>query len=199
MNRLNYEDFNRLKLRLDASYKGVEEAEDDYSNTQFDSSKERTQFFEKLAIGAGAAIAAIVSFLGVHAERLRPHWTMQSSLVFLVIAMVASLYRNFRYPYYVLAVKNLSWIRAKYQQQQCKKDFIKVVPNAVDWATGEPIDLEEWIANANEGDEKLEPEMGKRDTRQKRLLREVHTAENICLGSLSLAMVSLVWLALWSF
>jgi hypothetical protein len=199
MYETSHEDFTRLKHRLEASYKAVEEAENDYSRTQLDSSKERTQFFEKLAIGSGAAIAAVVSFLGVHAERLKPHWMLQSSLILLVIAMLASLYRNLRYPYYVLAVKNLSWIHAKFHQQQCKKELLRVAPEAVDWKTGEPIDPETWIAKANEADESLKPEIEKRDVRQKRLFQEVRIVENICLWSIALAMVSLVWLALRSF
>src|SRR6266481_3639165 len=92
------------------------------SKTHVELAKERTQYFEKLAIGSGATIAAIVSFLGVHAGKLHPVWIMQCSLISLVVAIVAALYRNFRYPHYILAVTNVSWINAKLYQQQRKKE-----------------------------------------------------------------------------
>jgi hypothetical protein len=61
---------------------------------------QRTSFFEKIAIGSGATIAALVSFLGTHAAGLHPHWVLRCSLVSLAIAMVSALYRNYMYPHY---------------------------------------------------------------------------------------------------
>jgi hypothetical protein len=113
----DYVEVERLRRLLQSADQSVRDAEADYSETQLDLAKGKTQYFEKLAIGSGAAIAAIVSFLGVHAGKLQPVRIMQCS----IISLVAALYRNFRYPYYVLAVKNLSWIHAKRYQQQCKK------------------------------------------------------------------------------
>jgi len=63
-----------------------------------DGAKERTQFFEKLAIGAGATIAALVSFLGANNKRvLHPEWILRCALVALVVAMFGAMLRNYIY------------------------------------------------------------------------------------------------------
>jgi hypothetical protein len=70
------------------------------TKTQLEAATQRTSFFEKIAIGSGATIAALVSFLGTHAAGLHPHWVLRCSLVSLAIAMVSALYRNYMYPHY---------------------------------------------------------------------------------------------------
>lgn len=39
-----------------------------------DIGKEKTQFFEKIALASGGTIALVVSFVGAHAGRLQPPW-----------------------------------------------------------------------------------------------------------------------------
>jgi hypothetical protein len=62
----------RLKTLHDAANANLNEALKTANQTQIDIAKERTQFFEKLAIGSGATIAAMVSFFGAHSQRLQP-------------------------------------------------------------------------------------------------------------------------------
>jgi hypothetical protein len=106
----------RLQVRLEKRMESLQRVKlDGYAvviselevelDLQIDSGAEKAQYFEKLAIGSGAAIAAMVSFLGGHTGRLQPAWIPRCSLVSLVIAMFAALYRNFRYPFYVTAVR----------------------------------------------------------------------------------------------
>jgi hypothetical protein len=192
-------EIQRRRDRLNSANQWVKETADDTTQTQLNFSTERTQFFEKLAIGSGATIAGIVSYLGVHAKGLSPSWMMHAALGLLTVSMVSALYRNFRYPNYVLAVKDLNWCSAKAHEQECKKDCFEAEPNAVSWQTGERINAKKWISDVNADKNKIETLLQEKDNRQKRLLREYTCAEIVCLVALSLAMIALVWLAMRNF
>ncbi len=192
------EDAARLR-HLQLADQSLNEAIKSLNQTQLDGAKERTQYFEKLAIGAGAAIAAIVSFLGAHAGRLQPAWILRCSLIALVVALIFALYRNLRYPTYVLAVRNRLWIEASRCQQQRKNDVFQVDRSVVSWQSGEPIDLQEWTAEFRKSDAGLETLVEDQLKRENRLLKEFKCAEYVCLSSITIAMLSLVWLALRNF
>lgn len=192
-------ELHRRRERLKSAGEWVKTTADDISQTQLAFSSERTQYFEKLAIGSGAALAALVSFLGVHAKDLNPPWLMRTALALLALSMVSALYRNFRYPYYVLAIKDLSWVHAKVQEQDCKKECFEIEPDAIAWQTGERIDGEKWIKEANAEKTRIGEAIEKKERRHKRLLREFTYAEAVCLTALSTAMISLVWLAMRNF
>lgn len=196
---MDYEDAERLRLLLQHADRGLEEAVESLNQAQLDIAKERTQYFEKLTIGLGAAIAAIVSFLGAHAAKLQPVWILRSSLITLVLAMMAALYRNLRYPNYVLAVRNRLWIEASRYQQQCKNNVFQVERNMISWQSGRPIDLQVWTAGFKESDAGLESLVKERAERENRLLNEFKSAEYVCLFFICMAMISLVWLALCNF
>lgn len=192
-------EIHRRRERLKQASSLVKQTSDDISQTQLSFSSERTQFFEKLAIGSGAAIAAIVSYLGVHARALAPPWLMRAALASLALSMVSALFRNFRYPYYVLAVKDLSLINVKAHEQQCKKECFEMEPDSFSWQTGQRIDARKWIAEVEAGEAKLNEVIKKKERRHERLLREFTYAEVVCLTALALAMVALVWLAMVNF
>jgi hypothetical protein len=59
-----------------------------------DISKEKTQYFEKIALASAGTIALVVSFVGSHAGRLQPPWLLRSALIVLVLAMITAMYRN---------------------------------------------------------------------------------------------------------
>jgi hypothetical protein len=195
----DYEDVARLRLLLQQADRSLNKAAKNLNKSQLDGAKERAQYFEKLAIGSGAAIAAIVSFLGTRAEKLQPVWILRCSLVALVVAMVAALYRNLRYPNYLLAVRNRLWIEASRYQQQCKNDVFQADRSVVSWQSGTPIDLVEWTAGFRKSDAGLEILVQDRTRRENRLLSEFKAAEYVCLSSICVAMLSLVWLALRNF
>jgi hypothetical protein len=195
----NFDDVGRLQLLMQRADQSLKDAEDELVETQVDIAKEKTQYFEKLAIGSGAAIAAIVSFLGTHNGKLEPTWILRCSLISLVIAMVAALYRNFRYPNYVLAVKNCRWIEASRYQQQCKNSVFHAEQDAIDIHSGALIDLQKWKNDFQESDVGLAVLIHERTERVARLTIEWQCAESVCLASVSIAMISLVWLALRNF
>jgi hypothetical protein len=195
----DYEDIARLRLLWQHAEESLNEAAKNLNQSQLDGAKERTQYFEKLAIGSGAAIAAIVSFLGARAGKLQPAWILRCSLIALVVAMISALYRNLRYPNYVLAVRNRLWIEASRYQQQCKNDVFQVDRSVVSWQSGGPIDIQAWTSGFKESDAELEIIVKDRVKQENRLLNEFKAAEYFCLSSICIAMVSLVWLALRNF
>jgi hypothetical protein len=192
-------EIQRRRANLASALEQVKETANDISQTQLNFSTERTQFFEKLAIGSGAAVAAIVSYLGAHARGLSPSWMMHAALALLTVTMVSALYRNFRYPNYVLAVKDLNCIYAKVYEQECKKECFEAEPNAISMQTGERINAKKWISEANANERKIEEVIHEKERRQGRLRREFTCAEDVCLVALSFAVIALACLAMRNF
>jgi hypothetical protein len=129
----------RLQIRHERAQERVNAAVAAAEQTQIDVAKERTQFFEKLAIGSGATIAALVSFLGAHSEKLRPPWILRTSLVALVVAIFSALYRNLRYPKYVLSAAEISYWDARIEEQERRRERV--------WAQlGPVVDLDSGAA-----------------------------------------------------
>lgn len=198
MNLLNPIENERVRRRLEAASEEVSVAARKFNETQIVAATERSDFFDKLIIGAGAAIAAIVSFLGAHNGHLRPKWALSVSLISLLVTIVAGLYRNFRYPNYVLKVRSRIWLEARLKEQQCKKDFFKRHPS-IDIDTGEFIDASQWISETKESDEKTEELIQQLNKEEKGLEHEWHWAEFVCLASVLAAMIALTLLALITF
>lgn len=132
-------DVERLNRLVEHAGKTVDAAAKELNEAQVDSAVGRKEYFERLTFGAGAAIAAIVSFLGTHGGKLQPAWIMRCSLISLVISMVAALYRNLRYPNCVLEVRRRIWLEARLDEQQHRKELFKAQPS-VDVHTGKAID-----------------------------------------------------------
>jgi hypothetical protein len=141
-------DVERARLLLQEATRSENKAATSFNRVQVDAGKEKSQYFEKLAIGSGAAIAAIVSFLGAHSgsgAALKPGWILRCSLVSLVVALFAALYRNFRYPYYVFAVWKRLWVEATRYQQQCNDRWLHLTSVAnnpvVDFESGKAVEM----------------------------------------------------------
>ncbi len=195
----NAQEIQRLSLLLDGADKLLRKTETDIEQIQVDSAQERVEYFEKLTIGAGAAIAAIVTFLGSHSTTLHPHWILRSSLVFLGFAMLAGLFRNFRYPNYVMQIRKVSWIKATLYQAKCRLDLMKADPAAVDIRTGQVIDIVQKMKEFAEDDKESSAILKQNEEIGERLRKQWTYAEWFCLTFLFLEMVSLVWLALANF
>jgi lysylphosphatidylglycerol synthetase-like protein (DUF2156 family) len=189
----------RLQQLLKLADNGQVQTYEHLNRTQLEAARQRVAFFEKIAIGSGATIAALVSFLGTHAAGLHPHWILRCSLVSLVVAIVAALYRNFRYSNYSIATNYRQWLgTAKYAQER-QNDVFQTQQPITAIQTGKPLDLAEWTAQFNETDAKLGELNSKERKREGRLWREWRTAEIVCLVAVSVAMIALVWLALYNF
>lgn len=189
----------RIGHLLESASKAKCSAAKDLNDEQVNSAAGRKEYFEKLALGSGAAIAAIVSFVGTHSGRLQPPWLLRCSLVSLVVGVIAALYRNFRHPVYILEARRKLWLEASLTEQQCKREYFLVNPNTIDMHTGQRIDGVQWAQDAEASDVKAKELIDKLGIRVERLIREWQGAENVCLIAIGIAMVSLVWLAIINF
>ena len=109
-----------------------------------DIGKEKTQYFEKLSLAAGGTIALVVSFVGSHAGRLQPPWLLRSALVALVLAMFSGMYRNWKFPFYLLATAAREDTLAKQNRDKCGHDYCVRFPSAGIDSGGKPLDLEKY-------------------------------------------------------
>lgn len=192
-------EYARTKLLLDHANKKLDKAIADINQIQMDVANGRTAYFDRLTIGAGAVIAAIVSFLGGHAATLRPEWTLRCSLVALAVVILSGLYRSFRYPYYIMQAKKVLWVEAELHRQRCKANHITTTESLVDIHDGHLIDKNELSTEYAQSNADVEVVLTKETAYRDRLLLEWHIAEVFCLVATGVAMLSLVWLALETF
>jgi hypothetical protein len=109
-----------LKQRWQTAEERVQKTAGKFDQAQADAAKDRTQYFEKLTIGCGAAIAAFVSFLGATSDKhpLHPKWMLPSTVALLTFAMFAALYRNFRYQNYLISVFKKAYLKSGLVQKR---------------------------------------------------------------------------------
>jgi hypothetical protein len=193
------QEIHRLRLLLDSADKQLQKVNTDREQYQIESAKGRVDFFDKLTIGAGATIAAIVSFLGAHSGKLQPSWIFRAALISLVLTMVASLYRNYRYPNYVLQIHKISWIRCSRYQQQCRLNCFRADPTAVSIQTGQPIDVPKTVEEFQKSDAELETILKDNEKLSERMNKEWVYSQFLSISFATLAMIFLAWLAFASF
>lgn len=193
------QELQRLRMLVEAADKQLRKSEADIEQSQIDSSQGRVEYFEKITIGAGAAIAALVSFLGSHSASLHPKWILRSSLVLLGLTMLAGLFRNFRYPNYVMQIRKISWIRCSRYQQRCRRDYLSADTTAVSIQTGQLIDTEKTMKELDESDVEVGQILEENETLGERMRKQWTYAEQLCLALAFLSMASLIWLGLSNF
>lgn len=142
----------RLETLLDRANSHADNVEEQLWKSSVSIATEMTQYFEKVALGSGATIAAMVSFIGVHSGKLAPPYLLRSALVTLVVTMLTAMYRNWRYPRYVLVNYQEQQYSAKLNQERCKRDLFVAIP-ATSLQDGKPINPVEF-AKYYEGIEK---------------------------------------------
>jgi hypothetical protein len=189
----------RLKILLDNASENLNKSIVGINQSQIDVANGRTAFFDRLTIGAGAVIAALISFLGSHASTLRPEWSLRCSLISLTLAILAGLYRSFRYPYYIIRAKKVIWIEAARYHQKIKGELIVASGPIIDLNTGNPINTAKVSKEYGASDIELENLINEESKVRDNLLKECHSAEAVCLAAIGVAMVSLVYLALCTF
>ena len=79
------------RIRLDSQRAKLNEIGTEYRAN-------RIRFFDNLAVGAGAALVAIVSFAGSHYQSLHPLRLLNALLVTLAVLLLFSLARNYLQP-----------------------------------------------------------------------------------------------------
>jgi hypothetical protein len=141
----------RLVSRLESAGKHATDMNQRCVQISAGIAQEKTQYFEKIALAAGGTIALVVSFVGSHAGRLQPPWLLRSALIVLVLAMIAAMYRNWEYPFYMLAVYARQDYDAKRERERCRRDYIVAFP-AVAMEDGKLINVQEFLSNFAEDD-----------------------------------------------
>jgi hypothetical protein len=182
---------HRHEVLLDRATQHAATVESALHKSTLDIATEVTQYFEKLALGSGATIAAIVSFIGSHSTKLIPSYLLRSALV---ITMIAAMYRNWRFPRYVLANYQGQSYAAKLNQERCKRDLFLAVPatSLQDGKVVDPVDFARYF-------EGIEPIMTASIARFKkvetRVINEVKWVGNVSLFCAVAGVIQLIVLA----
>lgn len=184
--------------------KQLQKVNSDIEGSQIEAAKGRADFYDKLTFGAGATIAALVSFLGVHSTKLHPAWIFRGALLSLVLTVVAGLFRNYRYPNYVLQIHKISFIRCTRFEQQCRLNFYEVDHQAdpdaiIALQTGKPFNMSQFTKDIEKANEELEPVLRNTERIAERLQKQWTYAQNFSIGFALIAAIFLVWLAIANF
>ena len=186
------------RKRLEGLFESAEKHASDMNERAVQGSleigKERTQYFEKLALMSSATIALVVSFVGSHAGQLRPVWLLRSVLILLVLAMVAAIYRNWRFPFYVLAGYMKQELEAKQNKERRRRDLIVGVPT-FDMEDGTPIDVPAFLVEFAETDKTYDKRVKEVKKFADSAFSVVKNVERVALVLIVLAMVLLIALA----
>jgi len=159
-----------------------------------DIAKEKTQYFEKIALASGATIALVVSFVGAHVGRLRPPWLLRSALVVLVLAMITAMYRNWKYPFYLIAAQVHQDLTAQQDRERCKRDYIQSFP-AIAIEDGLPINVPEFLTEFAKSDDALSKKIVGVQKQERSAFGIVKIVERITLLLMLFAMSMLIALA----
>ena len=119
----------RLETLVNQAANHADKVEEELWKTSIRIAAETSAFFEKVALGCGATVAAVVSFLGAHSGRLAPPFLLRASLVTLLVSMLAAMYRNWRYPNYVLVSYQSQQYEALLKRERCRRDLFSAVPS----------------------------------------------------------------------
>jgi hypothetical protein len=163
-----------------------------------DIAKEKVQYFEKIALGSGATIAAIVSFVGANADKMHTPRLLRGSLVLLFLVLFGAMYRNWRFPFYQLGVLLRCELQADqklelYQYEQ-SIDLPAEVPISLN---DEVISRQEWKTRHSVDTEQWTDAIEKAISREERIFAEVRYVEFGTLAAAIIAMallISLTWI-----
>ncbi|MHB8652453.1 MAG: hypothetical protein ACYDA9_01105 [Terriglobia bacterium] len=184
-----------LKTLLESATKHATEVNQRAAQASLDIAKEKTQYFEKIALACAGTIALVVSFVGSHAGRLQPIWLLRSALAVLLLAMVVAMYRNWKYPFYLLASYAQEKFIAEQEMQRRKRDFIIAVPSLIVEEDGKPIDVQELLIQFNERDKLFDIRIAESKAQEDATFDEVKRVEGAALALTVAGMVLLIALA----
>jgi len=159
-----------------------------------DVGKEKTQFFEKVALGCGGTIALTVSFVGAHSGRLQPPWLLRAALVALVGAMISAMYRNWKFHFYVLGAWMRQDLAAKQERERCRRDLIVNFP-MLSAEDGKPIRVQEWLAEFAKDDETCTARIAECTKQETSAFKYTRVSEYLTLGLAVCGMLLLTAIA----
>jgi len=156
---------------------------------------EKIQYFEKLAFGSGAIIAAVISFVGASHTVLRAPTILKWSLVLLLMTVVSAMFRNWFYPFYTIALWNRHKAQADWQVDDVEAETIADYPILIPVdETGTVIPSEKYRSDYEQRKKLRSVSLEKALRHENRLFRVVFIAETVALACVAVAMVLLVTL-----
>lgn len=178
--------------RILAAQQKAAEANQRTSKASVDVGKEKVQYFEKIALGTGATIAAIISFVGSSPASIHTPKLLKSSLVLFVLGLVGAMYRNWRYPFYTMSVWIRTEVEAKLQVEQCEYELFEEHPEIQILEFGKLIAHTTWKNDYVKRKAATEKNIKDAIKRENRIFLEIQIIENASLILLVLAIASLV-------
>jgi hypothetical protein len=160
-----------------------------------DIGKEKTQFFEKIALASGGTVALVVSFIGAHKEHLQPPWLLRSALIALVLSMVSATYRNWRFPFYVIAVYGRQYLEAKREAMYRERDYVHGTNALTVDDAGKSVTLDDFNKQLAEDEKTFDKKIKECKQQEDTSFKVVQFIEHITLGLITAGMAMLVGLA----
>jgi hypothetical protein len=148
----------RLQYVFQCAIRQASEAENRLAQASIKIAKDKTQYFEKIALANAATIALIVSFVGAHAGRLQPPSMLRAALIVIVVAMILAMLRNLLNPHYVIADYTEQKLIAELDRERRRLDFYNTGLESALW-TGGPVNIDNIKAHVQERERILEPEI----------------------------------------
>ncbi len=187
-----------LRSHWDAAINSANTMSEQAAKVRLDIGKDRVAYFEKIAVGAGAAVTLLVTFVSSHSPRLQPKWLFRAALTSLVLAMIAAMFRNWRFPYYLSAVYRKEEIAAIRNKEKARLDYaVFIRPH--DMRTGRMVDIEKMTNEFNKMCEALDVKIQESAEDADWTLGHVMLAEHLTLSLVMAGMVGLVVLAWLNF
>ena len=189
-------DFARVSTLLESAIAHQNKVDTQFREYEKDSILDRRSFFEKVAIGAGATLAAITSFLGAKAHTLEPRWALRACALSLFAMAILALVRNFRYPFFLHAVRQTERAQAEREVNKYRAQWILVNPESNISDTGESVDPKAYFETCNKNVLNLAEKIAELDKSRKRNLFVWKWCERLCVVSFVIAvtlLVVLVW------
>jgi hypothetical protein len=180
---------------LESARKHSTETNQRATQATVDMAKEKTQYFEKIALASGGTIALVVSFVGAHAGRLQPPWLLRSALIVLVLAMVSAMYRNWRYPFYIMGSYGRQYMEARRDKGRRERDYVTAFPALAREEDGTPIDLAQFQTRFTTDEGIFRTKIEECEKQEKSAFNTVKVVEYLTLTLVVLGMALLVVLA----
>ncbi|HXR40224.1 MAG TPA: hypothetical protein VN776_14085 [Terracidiphilus sp.] len=193
-------ELSRLQAHLDNAEKHAREMNEHAVEGSIEIGKEKTQYFEKIALASGGTIALVVSFVGSHTGKLQPWWLLRAALVALLLSMFAGMYRNWKYPFYMYASYLLEHLKAMQETGRWRAEIVrKFGSTSLSSDDGKPVDVEQSLTDLKEVEAILEGKVAECKKNQTSAIRLVGKAEIAALVFIASAMVLLLALAWMNF
>jgi hypothetical protein len=184
----------RLRQNLNSASQSAANINAQAVQASIEIGKEKTQYFEKIALGCGATVALMVSFVGAHAGILQPRWLLRSALIALVFGMVCGFLRNWLFQWYINSMWLKRALEAKCQRESARKELIET-GTAFAQEDGKPIDVAHFVSDFTENEKQVKKKLATLGKMESRFFEGTRIIEILSLALACLGMAFLVALA----